>query len=163
TQEITKYAELLRREKRLPADRIRMIVVALEPQWKELLAPLSNLARDWHHDLRGYSLQVDEDGVPLCARRVDLLPEPLDQKLTSIHIIYLFKNPDGRDRCWKQALDSAGEAHVHDLVGVDLDYSGPPGFVMNPHALYLAFGRVDPDKGPPSCDEDCDHEVVDDG
>ncbi|MFG1873204.1 endonuclease NucS domain-containing protein [Sphaerisporangium sp. NPDC049003] len=102
TQEIAKYAELLRREKRLPADRIRVIVVALEPQWKELLAPISNLARDWHHDLRGYSLRIDGDGVPLDARLINLLPEPLDQKLTSVHFMYLFNQRDGRDRCWEQ-------------------------------------------------------------
>ncbi|UBU16441.1 endonuclease NucS domain-containing protein [Nonomuraea gerenzanensis] len=161
TQEIAKYVELLRREKRLPADRIRAIVVALEPQWKELLAPLSNLERDWHHDLRGYSLRVDDEGIPLDARRIDLLPEPLDQKLTSIHFIYLFGHRESRDRCWSQVVRCAAEAHIDDLVGVDLDYCGPPGFVRNPYALYLGLGRVDPSKGLPPCESECDHETLD--
>ncbi|MFI7033710.1 endonuclease NucS domain-containing protein [Microbispora rosea] len=161
TQEIAKYAELLRREKRLPADRIRVIVVALEQQWKELLAPLSNIARDWHHDLRGYILQIDDDGVPLDAQRVDFLPEPLDQKLTSVHFIYLFRHPDGRDRCWEQVVRCAAEVYEVDLVGVDLDYCGPSGIVMYPHALYLGFGRLDTTKGLSNCREECSHEVVD--
>ncbi|MFF3444142.1 endonuclease NucS domain-containing protein [Streptosporangium sp. NPDC002721] len=161
TQEIAKYAELLQREKGIRADSIRVIVVALEPQWQELLAPLSNLARDWQHDLRGYSLRIDDDGVPLDARRVDLLPEPLDQRLTPIHFIYLFEHRDRRDRCWKQVVRRAAEAHVDDLVGVDLDYRGPSGIVMYPHALYLGFGRVNSRKGLLPCGEDCDHEILD--
>jgi hypothetical protein len=161
TQEIAKYAELLRREKRLPADRIRVIVAALEPQWNELLAPLSNIARDWHHDLRGYSLKVDADGVPLSARRIEFLPEPLDQKVTPVHFIYLFKHPEGRDRCWDQVVHCAADAHVNDLIGVDLNFRGPSGIVMNPYALYLGFGRVDSRQGPALCAEACDHEVLD--
>jgi hypothetical protein len=156
--EIAKYAELLRQHKGLPADRIRTIVVALESQWRELLAPLSNVARDWRHDLRGYSLLVDEvTGMPLSARRVKWLPEPLDQRLTSIHHIYLFGCAQDRDRCWERACAHAAEAHVTDLVGVDLLFQGPAGTVRNPYGLYVAFGRIDPQIGPPPCAQVCGH------
>ncbi|MEU8344916.1 endonuclease NucS domain-containing protein [Spirillospora sp. NPDC048832] len=158
--EIAKYAELLRQHKGLPADRIRTIVVALEPQWRELLAPLSNVARDWRHDLRGYSLHVDEAGMPLSARRVEWLPEPLDQRLTSIHHFYLFGRPQDRDKCWEQVCARAGEAHVTDLVGVDVLFQGPAEKVRNPHGLYVAFGRIDPQVGPPPCAQVCDHPVL---
>ncbi|MBF6100475.1 DUF91 domain-containing protein [Nocardia cyriacigeorgica] len=60
-QELAKYVELLRREKGVLPGRIRVFAVALEPQWTELLTPLSNLARDWDHDLRGYRLTIDRD------------------------------------------------------------------------------------------------------
>ncbi|MFC5827983.1 endonuclease NucS domain-containing protein [Nonomuraea insulae] len=160
-QEITKYAELLRQEKRLRADRIRVIVVALEPQWAELLAPLSNLARDWHHDLRGYSLRIDEVGTPLMARRVDLLPAPLDQKLTSVHHMYLFEKSASRDECWGRVIPRASEAHVDDLIGVALDYGGEPDMVRYPFALYIALGRVDQRKGEQPCLDACSHYAVD--
>jgi hypothetical protein len=156
--EIAKYAELLRQHKGLPADRIRTIVVALESQWRELRAPLSNVARDWRHDLRGYSLLVEEaTGMPVSARQVEWLPEPLDQRLTSIHHIYLFGQPHDRDRCWARVCAHAAEAHVTDLVGVDLLFRGPAEKVRNPYGLYVAFGRIDPQIGPPPCPQTCDH------
>ncbi|GAA3239964.1 endonuclease NucS domain-containing protein [Actinocorallia longicatena] len=159
--EITKYAELLRRNRGLPADRVRTIVVALESQWRELLAPLSNIARDWRHDLRGYSLSIDEiTGVPLSAQRVKWLPEPLDQRLTSIHILYLFGQAQDRDRCWERVCKSAAQAHIADLVGVDVTYQVPSETVRYPYGLYLALGRIDPQLGRPRCHQACNHPVL---
>lgn len=158
--EIAKYAELLRRYKGLPADRIRAIVVALEPQWRELLTPLSNLARDWRHDLRGYSLLVDRTGMPLSARRVAWLPEPLDQRLTSVHHFYLFASSQDRDKCWDRVRTYAAEAHVTDLIGVDVQLRGPAQKVRNPYGLYVAFGRISQQAGPPPCARVCDHPVL---
>ncbi|MFI6901733.1 endonuclease NucS domain-containing protein [Nonomuraea sp. NPDC050394] len=110
TQEIAKYVELLRQEKRLPVDRIRVMVMALEPQWRELLAPISNFARDRKHDLRGYVLNITDDGCPIDARVIDLLLEPLDQKITPVHVIYLFRDPARRGPCWNKAIKLAAEA-----------------------------------------------------
>ncbi|MCC3326472.1 endonuclease NucS domain-containing protein [Nocardia abscessus] len=161
-QELTKYAELLRREKGLPQHRIRTMAVALEPQWRELLAPLSNLARKWDHDLRGYSLTVDNDGVPTAARRVELLSEPVEQRLTSTHVIFLFDDSAKRDACWQWTVRSAADAHAIDLVGVHLDYDGTSDIVIYPHALYLAFGRIDNRDGESPCAHLCRHGVLDD-
>ncbi|MFG1879510.1 hypothetical protein ACGFIV_32220, partial [Sphaerisporangium sp. NPDC049003] len=61
----------------------------------------------------------------------------------------------------EQVVRSAAEAHVDDLVGVDLDFGGPTGAVMFPFALYLGFGHVDPRKDPTRCAQGCDHETLD--
>jgi hypothetical protein len=95
--------------------------------------------------------------MPVSARRVEWLPEPLDQRLTSVHHLYLFGRPQDRDRCWERVCARAAEAHVTDLVGVDLLFHGPAETVRNPYGLYVAFGRIDPQIGPPPCARTCDH------
>ncbi|MCX4757096.1 endonuclease NucS domain-containing protein [Kitasatospora purpeofusca] len=97
--EIAKYAELLQRDKQLAPDRIRALIVSTD--WTELLVPVSNMARDWSHDLRGYELHVDVDGR-LDADRVALLPESPERYITPVHGIYLYASPRERDRGWRQ-------------------------------------------------------------
>jgi RecB family endonuclease NucS len=60
--EVAKYAELLSRERSLPSREIRTVIVSID--WDELLVPVSNMARDWLHDLRGYRLITDDAGRP---------------------------------------------------------------------------------------------------
>ncbi len=141
--EVAKYTELLRREMHLAPDRIRAIIVSVE--WDELLAPVSNFARDWSHDLRGYRLCLTPDGTIARVERVTLLPEPFDHRLTPIHFIYFFDSPEDREKGWQHVLRCAREVGAWDLVGVDLDYVGPPKRVQAPYALYLALGRMDPE------------------
>jgi hypothetical protein len=40
---------------------------------------------------------------------------------------------------------------------VDLVFHRPAKKVRNPYALYVAFGRIDPQVGPPPCAQVCDH------
>ncbi|MFD5528360.1 MULTISPECIES: endonuclease NucS domain-containing protein [Streptomyces] len=70
--EVTKYAELLQQEMGLRKDRIRAMIVSTT--WRELRVPVSNMARDWSHDLRGYQLTLDDNGVPVRADRVEFHP-----------------------------------------------------------------------------------------
>ncbi|VFA96342.1 endonuclease NucS domain-containing protein [Nocardia cyriacigeorgica] len=163
-QELAKYVELLRREKGVLPGRIRVFAVALEPQWNELLTPLSNLARDWDHDLRGYRLTIDRDGVPQSAHRIEFLAPPAERRLTSIHVIFEFVTTAERDQCWDKVVHSAAQAGAIDLIGVHLDYGGPSGEIMYPHALYLAFGQIHSlaqlyDDHP--CTRFCDHPLLD--
>ncbi|WP_433420791.1 endonuclease NucS domain-containing protein [Microtetraspora malaysiensis] len=152
--EVAKYTELLCREKQLPADRIRAIIIALDPQWSELLTPVSNLARDWSYDLRGYQLTIARDGTPLNAERVSLLEHPFGHALTPIQFVYFFNSPEDRDQGWKKIIRYASEAHAHDIAGADLHYIGPSGIIRAPYALYCAIGRIDSRLVPPGTDVD---------
>ncbi|MFJ3217945.1 endonuclease NucS domain-containing protein [Kitasatospora sp. NPDC086801] len=85
--EVAKYAELLQRDKQVAPGRIRALIVSTD--WRELLVPVSNMARDWNHDLRDYELQVHDDRT-LSAERVALLPSSPEQYVTPVHGIYLY-------------------------------------------------------------------------
>jgi hypothetical protein len=140
--EVAKYAELLSRERSLPSREIRTVIVSID--WDELLVPVSNVARDWLHDLRGYRLIIDDAGIPIGAERVSLSPAPFEHRLTPIHFIYFYHSPSDRENGWRQVVQYAAETGCKDLVGVDLCYVGPSGEVIAPLALYIGFGCIEP-------------------
>lgn len=100
--EVTKYTELLGREMGLRPDRIRAVIVSTT--WKELLVPVSNMARGSPHDLRGYHLILGKDGELVRADRVALLPAPTVPRVTPVHFIYFFDSPQDRDRAGSRWL-----------------------------------------------------------
>ncbi|MFD7413064.1 endonuclease NucS domain-containing protein [Kitasatospora purpeofusca] len=139
--EIAKYAELLQRDKQLAPDRIRALVVSTD--WSELLVPVSNMARDWSHDLRGYELHVGVDGR-LSADRVALLPESPERYITPVHGIYLYASPRERDRGWRQIRQIAAEVGATNLLAADFDRVGALNAVVAHYGLYLGIGTVEP-------------------
>ncbi|MFD5559599.1 endonuclease NucS domain-containing protein [Kitasatospora griseola] len=150
--EVAKYAELLQRDKRLASDRIRALVVSTD--WTELLLPVSNMARDWSHDLRGYELRANADGT-LGAARVMLLPASPEQYVTSVHGIYLYASPQERERGWRHIRQIAAEQGATNLLAAD--FARVAGFdtVVAHHGLYLGIGTVDSaDANPESMEGD---------
>jgi hypothetical protein len=137
--EIAKYAELLRREQGIPPQEIRVIIASTT--WHELLIPVSNFARDWSHDLRGYQLLVDDDAHLVGAEQVSFLAEVRPQRLTPVHFVYFYRSPAERDAGWAQILRTVGTVGGRDVVGVDLDFTGTTGATAE-HVLYVAFGTV---------------------
>lgn len=102
----------------LRQDRIRAVIVSTT--WKELLVPVSNMARGWPHDLRGYHLILGPDGELTRAERVALLPVPTVPRVTPApHFIYFFDSPQDRDRGWQQVVDRAAEVGARDLFAAD--------------------------------------------
>ncbi|WP_084522464.1 endonuclease NucS domain-containing protein [Nocardia inohanensis] len=138
--EVTKYTELLCRENHLAPDRIRTIIVSTD--WSELLVPVSNMARDWNHDLRGYQLVVDQTGTPISANRVRLLAEAFESRITPIHIMYFFKSENDRADAWSRLAKEARNIGAEDLLGVEFDRIAAPDNIPNHFGLYLAIGRI---------------------
>ncbi|MFE3716133.1 hypothetical protein ACFXOX_23715, partial [Bacillus subtilis] len=97
---VAKYTELLCREKHLSPDRIRVIIISTD--WSELLVPVSNMARDWTHDLRGYQLVLDTSGIPTSADRVELLAEAFESRITPIHVMFFFGSLHDRNDAWSR-------------------------------------------------------------
>ncbi|HEY2763588.1 MAG TPA: endonuclease NucS domain-containing protein [Pseudonocardiaceae bacterium] len=145
--EVTKYAELLRQEMGLRQDRVRAVIVSTT--WKELLVPVSNMARDWSHDLRGYLLILGSDGEPVRADRVTLLSAPVVPKITPIHFIYFFDSPEDRERGWQQVVDRAAEVGAHDLFAADFRRISELDLVRAPFGLYFALGQINRADPPP--------------
>jgi hypothetical protein len=141
--EVTKYTELLCREKHLAADRIRAVIVATPTDWDELLVPVSNVARDWSHDLRGYQLHLDSSGYPSHAERVRLLPQAFEHRITPIHVMYFFTAEEQRQRIWGKIVEVADEIGAVDLLAADFDSVARQDLTPAPFGLYLAIGRID--------------------
>ena len=67
--ELMKYLGLFRREKRLPATRLRCVLVSTD--WDELLVPFSEQVNNSPFTLQGRKLLLAPDGTP---RQTDLVP-----------------------------------------------------------------------------------------
>ncbi|GGN94206.1 endonuclease NucS domain-containing protein [Nocardia rhizosphaerihabitans] len=139
--EVAKYTELLRREKQLAADRIRAIIVSTD--WHELLVPVSNMARDWTHDLRGYKLQLDKQGAVVSTERVSLLEPSFEHRVTPIHVIYVCSTEESRSEIWQLINVAAKTVGVRDLLAADFDRISDFETIAFPYGIYLALGRID--------------------
>ncbi|MFG2814355.1 endonuclease NucS domain-containing protein [Streptomyces sp. NPDC048410] len=138
--EVAKYAELLQRDKQVAPDRIRALIVSTD--WRELLVPVSNMARDWSHDLRGYRLQVHDDGT-LSAERVAMLPSSPEQYITAVHGMYFYASSKDRDRGWKHIQRIAAEIGVPNLLAADFERVSAKDSVIVHYGLYLGVGTVE--------------------
>ncbi|MEU1994008.1 endonuclease NucS domain-containing protein [Nocardia gamkensis] len=138
--EVSKYVELLSREKNLAPDRIRAIIVSTV--WSELLVPVSKAARECSYDLRGYQLHLDDAGTILAAERVMLLEAPVEPRVTPIHIMYFFRTEEHRDQAWQMIRWKAGSVGADDLLAADIDYVTGPDLSPSKHGLYVAIGRI---------------------
>lgn len=140
--EVTKYTELLRREMHIAADRIRAVIVAMPEDWAELLTPVSNAARDWNHDLRGYRLLLDSNGQLDTAERVQLLPKVFEHRVTPIHTLFFFTSEEQRLHGWQTIRQCAEELGADDLLAAEFDRVAQTHVTPAPFGLYLAIGRI---------------------
>lgn len=152
--EVTKYTELLREELGIRRDRIRAVIISTT--WRELLAPVSNFARDWSHDLRGYELILDSMGKPARVNRVSFSSSPVAPRVTSHHFIYFYDSPDSRDRGWQEIVDRAAEAGGRDLLAADFRRVKLVDLVRAPFGLYFAVGEVAPGQVPEWVKKGCE-------
>lgn len=145
-RELTRRTELLRREKGLAPARVRAVIASTS--WDELLVPVSNLARDWSHDLRGYQLVPGPDGVLARAERVELLPAPAAAEVTPVRFTLFFGTEAERDAGWRQVVGRATEVGARDLLAADLRRVRDVERVRAPLGLHVAIGRMDPALAP---------------
>ncbi|WP_433494885.1 endonuclease NucS domain-containing protein [Micromonospora sp. CA-248089] len=132
--ELAKYVELLQREKGIGSADVRVLIVSTE--WRELLAPFSQAAREWSANLRGYQLVLERDGVtPVGAREVRPLDEASLVDATPIQLL-IQPNDGDLEGAWhgiKARMDKVG---VKNLIGFDIRHP-----VYDP-GIYLVLGRV---------------------
>jgi len=117
--EIMKYTELLCQEKGVRPDRIRAVIASTT--WEELRVPVSQMARNWQHDLQVCQLKCDDDGVLVDVAPVDLLPAPHVPRASGYHFLYFFHSLQGRDEGWRQVVHHAAQVGgASDLLAADL-------------------------------------------
>ncbi|RCV49710.1 endonuclease NucS domain-containing protein [Marinitenerispora sediminis] len=150
--EVTKYTELLRREKALRKDHIRSIIVSTS--WSDLLTSASNLARDWEHDLKGYRITVGSDGAILQVEQIEWKPDPFDPRPTNVQNVELYASAEEREHGWQKIKLRAQEAHARNVVGFDFDRVRDIETVVGKYALYYAIGRISPELVPLQADLD---------
>lgn len=81
--EVTKYTRLLTQEYGIPRRKIRVAVVTMTTdEWHELLVPFSDFAQTQGYDVRGYSLVFNAAGEISGANQIELLPSPVEQRIT---------------------------------------------------------------------------------
>jgi hypothetical protein len=136
--EVMKYAELLVREKGIDISDIRAAIVS--SHWNELLTPFSHFKRGWHGDIRGYVMDLANDGVtPIAIEEVVELSESPSKGLTPTHTILARREGMTSvdvDNGWRQASDLLRDVGADDLIGIELVHS------KLGRVLYLIVGKI---------------------
>lgn len=133
--EVTKYVALLQREKGVPAASIRAVTVSTD--WAELLVPFSHFARGWEHQLTGFELTLEGDGVtPLSALRVVPLAAVVERGLTPVHVLAEAVAPDEVRTVWENAARILAEVGASDVIGLTMRH---PAYGTG---LYIALGQM---------------------
>ena len=132
--EVVKYVELLQRERSIPEQRIRAVVVSTD--WRELHVPFSHWVREWSFELTGYELHLDADGVtPVAASKVPALPQVVQRGLTPVHARVALAATEV-DRAWDEIKGALAEVGVDDVFGVELAHPA------RGTCLYVALGTA---------------------
>jgi RecB family endonuclease NucS len=72
-QELCKYIALFKDEYGRAANKCRCILLSTE--WHELLVPFSEFSRAVDYQVDGYQLILDEEGIPVRKKTIELAPE----------------------------------------------------------------------------------------
>lgn len=86
--EVYKYAGLLKQKFHILDAYIRIVIVSTE--WKELLVPFSDFAKDSSYHVEGYWLTVDEEFQPRAKEKIEPLANPLPLQVIDSHLIYCY-------------------------------------------------------------------------
>ncbi|MEU6246106.1 endonuclease NucS domain-containing protein [Glycomyces sp. NPDC047010] len=141
--QVFKYAELLCRNKGLPPDSVRIMVVSTE--WRELASSFSGYAELPAFDIRGYRLLLDEAGTQLVgAEPVRPKPPPRPVVPSDAHGVFILSPETDRERVWQRLCNQAKFYGIDHLLG--FDFTARPGAPMDKHQLlYVVLGPIDPE------------------
>ncbi|MER7796208.1 endonuclease NucS domain-containing protein [Microbacterium sp. NPDC096154] len=132
--EVGKYVDLLGRDKGLPPEMIRAIVVSTD--WHELLVPFSYYVHHSDFDLRGFQLDLEADGLtPKAAQRVTALAASTPRSLTAAQRRIDGDLVDDLSASWDAVKDRLRELQIDDFVALHLSLDGA-------HIVVLALGTV---------------------
>ncbi|MFT4284016.1 MAG: endonuclease NucS [Protaetiibacter sp.] len=117
--EIGKYLDLLCRDKGLPPDRVRGVVVSTD--WHELLVPFSYYVHSSSFALSGFQLQIAGDGVtPTAASPVSPLPQSEPRALTPAQRRIDERTVSDLDQQWVAVKSRLQSLDVADYIGLHL-------------------------------------------
>jgi len=92
--ELFKYISLFQTEYGLNSDKCRCILLSTE--WHELVVPFSKFSRNVGYHVDGYQLTLNENGVPVEKKKVELISEGEEKYIFPIHHVFLFESEKKR-------------------------------------------------------------------
>ncbi|ONI60723.1 hypothetical protein ALI44B_09070 [Leifsonia sp. ALI-44-B] len=117
--EIGKYVDLLGRDKGLPPEMVRAIIVSTD--WHELLVPFSYYVHHSDFDLGGFQLNLEMDGLtPSSARKVEALKTATPRSLTVSQRRIEATPTRDLALAWEDVKARLRALHVDDFVGLHL-------------------------------------------
>lgn len=134
--ELQKYIGVLPFHLRVPAHRIRCMLVSTE--WRELRRPFSNFKENFPHPLDGFELTVDATGKPVRAISAEP-PEPLAAPgLSEAHTILFFESAERRDAALRPLERSLKRHGLEDAFILVLNHTANDPRVVHRFAAYVA-------------------------
>ncbi|MFM5980455.1 MAG: endonuclease NucS domain-containing protein, partial [Sphaerospermopsis kisseleviana] len=134
-QELCKYIALFKDEYGLAANKCRCILLSTE--WHELLVPFSAFSRIVDYQIDGYQLILDEQGIPIAKKDVNLTLEGEEKLIFPLHKIFLFRTVSKRDIVIQKLVDILIELEIINYYILIVNYKGNYQGVIYPHAIYL--------------------------
>lgn len=132
--EVGKYVDLLGRDKGLPPEMIRAIIVSTD--WHELLVPFSYYVHQSDFDLSGFQLDLGADGLePTGAHEVKPLKTATPRSLTASQRRIDEAGRTELAASWDAVKSRLGELQIRDFVGLHLSMD-------ENHMVVLALGTI---------------------
>jgi hypothetical protein len=132
--EVGKYVDLLGRDKGLPPEMIRAIIVSTD--WHELLVPFSYYVHHSDFDLRGFQLHLETDGLtPSAAYEVKALAIATPRSLTVFQRRIEETTTEDLATLWEAVKARLHELQIEDFVGLHLSMD-------ETHIVVLALGTI---------------------
>jgi hypothetical protein len=140
--ELFKYVGLLKANHKLSNDRVRCILLSTE--WRELLVPFSEFARDAHYHVEGYQILLEQYGLPASFKLVELVPEGENLSFCPHHMIYLYSTEARRADALPKLEATLKSLNLQFLI-ISLNYNGDNPEVIYPFAHYLVITAISPE------------------
>lgn len=135
--ELQKYIALFKHEYGLAANKCRCILLSTE--WHELLVPFSEFSRIVDYQIDGYQLILDEQGIPIGKKDVNLTLEGEEKLIFPLHKIFWFRTVSKRDIVIQKLVDILMELEIINYYILIVNYKGNYQGVIYPHVIYLVF------------------------
>jgi|GEM_PF-4157913 len=135
--ELFKYISLFQTEYGLNSDKCRCILLSTE--WHELVVPFSKFSRNVGYHVDGYQLTLNENGVPVEKKKVELISEGEEKYIFPIHHVFLFESEKKRKPAIRRLEKNLENWNVQNYYSLSIEYRGENSAIMYSFAQYLVF------------------------
>ncbi|NYF09774.1 hypothetical protein HDC94_000930 [Leifsonia sp. AK011] len=140
--ELEKYVGLMSQVSGLRTDQMRCILVSTS--WHELALPFSRYKKHADFYLKGLHLFLDTEGeLSHCDEFVGYAGS-VGNELCPMYMGMLFGNPESRDNAAEQIVAQLASFSIEDYILIDVDHTGPSGWVSSPFGIFVAFAMFPP-------------------
>lgn len=135
--ELQKYMALFKTNYGLATHKCRCILLSTD--WHELLVPFSEFSRVVDYQIDGYQLIVNEEGIPIGKKSVQLAPEGEEKFIFPRHNIFLYEIIENREIAIEKLEDILRELEITNYYLLIINYEGDSENVIYPFAIYLVL------------------------